>query len=99
MSGQRLLQGGNFCLRHIAGLIFALPPALELVKWRRAGARGLRAEFAPLHAGDGVHFLEDLLTAVLSGQARISSILDIKSQKNNELAHSWTFLQRTLEQE
>jgi len=82
MSGQSLLQGGNLFLRHIAGVVFALPPALELVKWRRAGARGLWAEFAPLHAGDGVHFLQDLLTAVLSGHANISSMLDMESQKN-----------------
>jgi hypothetical protein len=45
-------------------------------------ARGiLGAEFATLHAGDGIHFLEDLLSALLGGHDMISSILDIHCQK------------------
>jgi hypothetical protein len=39
-------------------------PALELEEGRVARATGLLAELAPLHAGDGVDFLEDFLAAL-----------------------------------
>ncbi len=61
MTRQRLLHGGNFLGWHIPGLIAALMPALELVEGPMAGTTGLGAKLAPLHAGDGVDFLEYLL--------------------------------------
>jgi len=65
MTGQGLLHGVNFLSRHIPALIAALMPALELVEGPMAGTAGLGAELAPLHARDGIDFLEYLLAALL----------------------------------
>ncbi len=69
MTRQRLLHGGNFLGWHIPGLIAALMPALELVEGPMAGTTGLGAKLAPLHAGDGVDFLEYLLAALFRFRA------------------------------
>jgi hypothetical protein len=39
-------------------------PALELLEGPMSGTAGLGAELAPLHVGDGVDFLENLLAAL-----------------------------------
>ena len=63
MFRQGRLHRGHFDRRHIARLVFALVPALELVKGRFVRPLGLDTEFAPFHAGDGVDFAEDFLAA------------------------------------
>jgi hypothetical protein len=64
VASQCFLQGGYFVGGHVAGGVFAFVPDLNLIEGGRAGAAGLGAEFAPLHAVDGLHFVEDLSAAL-----------------------------------
>jgi len=64
MASQRFLDCGQLGSRHIAGLILALMPTLQLVKGRTARPPGLRTKFAAFHAGDGVDFAENFLAAL-----------------------------------
>jgi len=83
MPGQRLPHRGNLLGRHIAGLIAALVPALELVEGRMAGTAGLLAELAPFHAGDGVDFPGEFLGDTVQVSCSISILLDTKCQKKS----------------
>src|SRR6266436_396946 len=55
VAGQGRLHGGQFLGRNIAGVVFALPPMLELVV-RAGGARtlfeGVVGELSPFHGGN-----------------------------------------------
>jgi hypothetical protein len=70
MIGQGLLDGGHFVGGHVAGVVFALVPALEFEAGPSAGAAGLTAELAPLHPGEGAHLLEDILALLVEGHGK-----------------------------
>ena len=57
VTDQRALEGGQFVGGNMAGVILAFVPALEFLM----PARGMRAELAPLHGGDGGDLFEEAL--------------------------------------
>ena len=95
MPRQSRLHGRHFGRRHVAGVVLALLPALELVEGPVAAPARLGAKLAAFHAGEGVHFLEDFLATLEWSHAEISSILDIPCQTNRPHALIWIRLQRT----
>lgn len=65
--GQGFWDGGHFVGGHIAGVVLARLPALQLEEGRGTRAAGLATALAPLHAGKGVHLLKDLLAMLVGG--------------------------------